>query len=156
MLSDTTFPLILQHYLCFLWPLLDNPWSTRNMEKFMCNLGNNTEALGLHTNALCSLEVHRISLWFPGQRQIKSVPAPAWVERKWDQLFGPSGSQIRASQICTCLRWIHSKIYRETECLSLQPAAYPPSCTPRYSGNTMPTHPPNHLFLVTPAFYGPS
>lgn len=66
MLSGTTFPLSYQYCLCCLQPLSGSQWSTRNVEKFVYNLGNDTEAFGLYTNALCSLEVHRIFLWFPG------------------------------------------------------------------------------------------
>ena len=166
--SDTTFPLTCQYYLRFLWPLPDNQWSTRNMQKFVCNLGNTTEALGLCTNALLCLEVHRISLWFPGWMYIRRVPAQISIEEKWDQLFGSSGSQIRSSQICTfqskvlCTVQIKSEVSLKQnlqwnrEFLSLQPAAYPLSCAPCYSCNTMPTHIPNPSFSVTLVFYGPS
>lgn len=66
MLSATTFPLSCQYHLCFLQPLPGSQQSPRNVERFVCHLGNDTEAFGLCRNALCSLEVHRIFLWFPG------------------------------------------------------------------------------------------
>lgn len=40
MLSGTTFPLTCQYCLCFLQPLPGSQWSTRNVEKFVYNLGN--------------------------------------------------------------------------------------------------------------------
>lgn len=111
--SDTSF-LTHQYCLCFLWPLPGNQQSTRNMEKFVCNLGNYIKAFGLWKNVLWCLEVHGIFLLFPRWMHVRRGPAQTWVEGKWDQFFGHSGSQIRSSQICICLKSVYIKIYSET------------------------------------------
>lgn len=72
-------------------------------------------------------QVHRIFLWFPGSRHIERVPAQTLkVEGRSDQFFDPSGSQIKSSQICTCLKSIYSKMCSETGNLSDSSQQLPP------------------------------